>query len=200
MENKKMRNAANVLETLCRVGGKICLAVGIVCAVFAVLVPIFGEKIFAAGELTLDLDFVKFHLAEEMQVITPYVQLYAVVALVSAGIGCGVMSYALKVAQRILLPMKEGRPFEESVADNLKKLAIVTIGGGVFTGVLGIVNRVFLSKAYDLQNLLAAPQVEKIEYMFDMDLSFVYIGCVLLFLSYIFRYGQQLQQQSDETL
>ena len=36
--------------------------------------------------------------------------------------------------------------------------------------------------------------------VFQVDLTFVVYWAVLLLLSYIFRYGEQLQQLSDETL
>lgn len=200
MENKKMCRVAGNLDTLCRVGGGLFMAAAVACAVFAALVLIAGEKVFAAGTLTLDLDFVKFHLAEDFQAVTLYAKLYVMVALLVSGVLCGVVSYAAKVARRILAPMKEGRPFEGSVADNLKKLAFVVLGGGVLAGVMGIVERILLGRAFPLEEIFSASAVQRIEYIYDLDLNFVLVGCVLLFLSYIFRYGQQLQQQSDETL
>ena len=194
MENKKMCRVANTLDTLCRVGGVLFMAAAVVCAVFAVLVLIVGEKVIAAGSLTLNLDFVKLYLAETFAANKPYVMLYVMLGLLAAGVLCGVVSYAAKVARCILQPMKEGRPFEASVADNLKKLAIVVLLGGALSGVMGIVERMFLSRAFPLEQVVTEAVVQRIEYIYNLDLNFVLIGCVLLFLSYIFRYGQQLQQ------
>jgi len=36
--------------------------------------------------------------------------------------------------------------------------------------------------------------------MFKIDLSFLIYWAILMLLSYVFRYGEQLQQLSDETL
>ena len=36
--------------------------------------------------------------------------------------------------------------------------------------------------------------------MFSVDLTFLVYWAILLLLSYVFRYGEELQQLSDETL
>ena len=55
-------------------------------------------------------------------------------------------------------------------------------------------------KAYDLHLLLLSEKISHVEFMFVFDLSFLVVYGVLLLLSYIFRYGEELQQLSDETL
>ena len=48
--------------------------------------------------------------------------------------------------------------------------------------------------------LFASAAVSKTEFVFTMNFGFVLIACIIFFLSYIFSYGQALQQESDETL
>ena len=63
-----------------------------VCLAFAVLVLIFGEKIFDVASLTLDLDFVKLHLNDQYKVATEGMKLYTSVGLVSAAVSFGIIS------------------------------------------------------------------------------------------------------------
>ena len=58
----------------------------------------------------------------------------------------------------------------------------------------------FELKAYDLSFLAAAPIVEKVQYNYTVDLWFVWAALLVFFLSYVFRCGERLQQESDETL
>ena len=55
-------------------------------------------------------------------------------------------------------------------------------------------------KAYDMERLLNSDAAERFSYNYSPDISFVVIAALLLFLSVIFRYGEGLQKESDETL
>lgn len=200
MNNTKLTRTAGTLDRITGAAAGILRAAGIVCAVFAVLVPVFGSRIFAAGSLTLDLDFVRLHLAERYQSITPAVKLYAMVNLITAGTLCFTAAFALSVLRKILAPMKEARPFEAGVPENLKKIAWIVLFGGAAAEIFGIIGRVLLVSAYPIGEILASDAITGMEYSFSMDLSFVLVAGVFFFLSYIFRYGQDLQQESDETL
>ena len=53
---------------------------------------------------------------------------------------------------------------------------------------------------YDLPGLLVSEKITHVGGMFQVDLTFLIYWAILLLLSYVFRYGEQLQQLSDETL
>ena len=200
MENKKMMKTAGTFETIFKVVRGITMACGFVCLAMAVLVLIFGEKMFVPGSLTLDLDFVKLHLAEEFQGITGAIKLYAVVSLLWAGVLLFVTAYTCGLYRGILALVKEGRPFEKGVVTNLRKVAWAILAGGAAATLLGLVGHVILTRAYPMEQIFASEAVTKLEYVFTMDFSFVATACIVFLLSYIFSYGQALQRQSDETL
>ena len=62
MNNSKMTRVAKNLDIFANVGGKITFGAGIVCILVAFLTLIFGSKMFAAGAITLDLDFIKLKI------------------------------------------------------------------------------------------------------------------------------------------
>ena len=201
MENKKMKNLASTLDTIAKVGGEIFRAVGIVCAVMTVLVLIFGEKMIAdTGEASLDLGFVKLFLADSVVVNTGFMNAYVIVGLLTALMVCFAVFFALRILHSVLEPMKDGRPFEAEVPQGLRKLAWVTLACGVFTEVMHVVEGVILSHAYELDTILSSDAVAKIELNYTLDFGFAFIFAIIMFLSYVFEYGQKLQKESDETL
>ena len=102
--------------------------------------------------------------------------------------------------RQILAPMKTGEPFHAGVSANLKTLAIYTCIIGVVMNVQDILSNALTIIAYDLANVLVNDQNTHITITSNFDLSFLLVAGILLLLSYVFRYGEQLQQLSDETL
>ncbi|MBQ9148788.1 MAG: DUF2975 domain-containing protein [Oscillospiraceae bacterium] len=200
MAHNKMMSTAKKLDTFTRIVGEVFRAFSIVCAVFVVLVLIVGSDMFVPGTLSLDLDFIKIHLAEDYQTISNMMKIYTIVSLVSVGVLCLMVHRISTLVRQILAPMKDGRPFENHIPANLKKIAWLVLIGGAIAEVLGIVARILITHAYPMGQIFSSPAVAKLEYVYNMDFTFVLIAGILLFLSYIFSYGQALQQEADETL
>jgi hypothetical protein len=114
--------------------------------------------------------------------------------LVLAGI------YAAKIVRRILKPMVEGKPFAQSVSKDLRKLAIVSLIAGGFCEISLTVVTAICNNYYDLSQLFNSEMVANVTSEYRIDLWFVVIFCILQLTSYVFRYGEELQQLSDETL
>ena len=102
--------------------------------------------------------------------------------------------------REILAPMKEGAPFHTGVSGNLKTLAIHTCIIGVAANVSDILSNTLTVLAYDLANVVINDQITHIAVTNIFDFSFLLVAGILLLLSYVFRYGEELQQLSDETL
>lgn len=200
MNNSKMTRVAKNLDIFANVGGKITFCAGIVCILVAFLTLIFGGRMFADGAITLDLDFIKFHLSDNAYVNAQFVKLYVIAATLGGGIICFLVYYVSKVLRKILAPMKNGRPFESGISENLKKVGWGVLIGGFLSELVGVVARMLLIKSYSIDTLFASAAIAKTEFVFTMNFDFVLIACVVFFLSYIFTYGQTLQQESDETL
>jgi len=107
------------------------------------------------------------------------------------GVGC---------IREILRPMKEEKPFDSVVSTNLKKLAALSIHLGIFYNIIILSEQIIAVFVYDLPSLLLSEKIVHVGGMFQVDLTFLIYWAILLLLSYIFRYGEQLQQLSDETL
>ena len=102
--------------------------------------------------------------------------------------------------REILRPMTEEKPFDCVVSTNLKKLAKLSINLGILFNILKLSGQIMAIFVYDLPGLLISDKITHVGAMFSVDLTFLVYWAILLLLSYVFRYGQELQQLSDETL
>ncbi len=108
--------------------------------------------------------------------------------------------FIAKSIRAILAPMKNGEPFHNTVSVHLSKIARYVCSLGIGLNLLEIISNILLIKAYDLNLLLLGEKIPHVEFHFTFDLSFLVVSGILLLLSYVFRYGEELQQLSDETL
>ncbi len=200
MNNRKMINSAKNMDTLVKVMGRIFEVVCVVLMVFVVLVAIFGESMFAKGSVTLELDFVVLHLSEAYQQITKGMEWYAIVSLLATAGVCVAVSIVCRLLRRILAPMKDGRPFEPGVSGDLKKIGWVILAAGTAWQLAEWALNYLVIRSYPMEQIFSSNVITGIEYTFIFDLSYIVVACVVFLLSYIFAYGQVLQQESDETL
>ena len=193
---KKLSSAANVLYILARIAS-VCLVVAMSILVIA-SVLLLGFNNDSMIEFTgLDLGALTFELAEADIPMLKYVFLCEMLpALVLMGYGWLV----LRIILQILTPMKNGQPFDGSIADQMKKLCWLTVGGGVCSQLIGAASATLMYKAYDFSTLFLNDHIIGVKLNLEMDMGFVILALIWYMLSCIFRYGEELQKQSDETL
>ena len=102
--------------------------------------------------------------------------------------------------REILQPMTEEKPFASIVSTNLKRLARLSINLGILANIIILAEQIMTVFVFDLPALLISEKITHVGGMFHVDLSFLVYWAILMLLSYVFRYGEQLQQLDDETL
>jgi hypothetical protein len=194
MSTGKMVKTAKVIDKVLRILRGISLAGCIVCVVFMVLVPILRESFVMVGYI--NLGNISLAIADSSIINWDTLILSLELELVAGLIGCAFVWYALTLLLRVIAPMKEGRPFEAGISNQIRKLALITLVGGAITETVTVFASRTAMNAYDFAALLNS------EYSYNgtFDLSFLVGAVVLLLLSYVFRYGEELQRESDETL
>ena len=175
------------------------LIVGL-CVLAAAFLFDLPPHLVGTGYNHADLGFVTFTVAEnylpDHRIIWCEVAMEMILSLI-----CMVPAhFSVKAIRNILAPMKNGEPFHNTVSTNLKKLANYSCALGIGINLQKIISNILLVKAYDLHLLLLSEKISHVEFMFVFDFSFLVVYGILLLLSYIFHYGEQLQQLSDETL
>jgi len=199
---EKLKKMAKTLDTVVKIfmygnmiSGVLLIVMGIV-----ELGNISMNKSTLRESLVLSLGSVEIGLVSEYAPSVQYTNTRFFVGLV-CGIGiCGFLIYASKIFRKILAPMKDGLPFDESVSKNLKVLGILILVGGAIWSVVKVVIDATCYTAYHISELFRPERITDIELSVTLDTKFLIIAAMIFLMSYIFQYGAELQKLSDETL
>lgn len=184
-----------IMYTIAAVAAGVCLLLTAACFLFRL-----DPEMIGTGYNSLDLGFLELELA---QAFAP--DKHIVLAIAAAELAFTVPVALLGRAcmagvRRLLEPMKQGLPFHGTAASGLKRLALFSLIMGVLLNISGLVNHLLTNHFYNPAELFSSEKISAAILHFDLDFTFLVISGILLLLSYVFHYGQSLQQLSDETL
>lgn len=91
-------------------------------------------------------------------------------------------------------------PFDVRVSNHIKNLAKYILVGGIVFNILEVCRVLYFKQILNFDLLFNTKYVTQINFDIRLHLSFLVFAALIYLLSYIFRYGQELQQLSDETL
>ena len=157
-------------------------------------------EVIGVGYEKFDIGFLELTVAEAYAPDKWLVLLHAAVILLVSSRLCYDGRRGVGYIRQILQPMKEEKPFASTVSTNLKKLARLSINLGILGNIIILADQIISVFVYDLPALLVSEKITHVGGMFEVDLSFVVYWAILMLLSYVFSYGEQLQQLDDETL
>ncbi len=200
MDNEKMIKSANRVDAVAKVLAGICLGLGIACGVMGLLTAFLGEKMFGIADLSLRLSFLTLTLTENVACKPQMLRLFAVSGCLGAALMLVTCWYGLRTLRKILESMKLGRPFSDSTAGEVRKLGIFTLAFGGLGSLVKSVQTGLVAQVCPLDSLFNPEAVAGFETNVQFSLDFLWIAGLIFLLSYIFRYGSQLQRESDETL
>lgn len=200
MKHEKLMKTARILDKIAKIAAGFMSAFVIVLIVFAVLVLIFGDRMFVPDTLSLELGHVQLYMTDAFPGDMTAIKVYAIIGLTAGSVLCAFVRLILAKVRSILAPMKEGRPFEANIPEDLRRIAWLSLASGLLVQLVSVAERICFAKAFPLEQIVSPEAVSRIEYFNVIDLNFVWVFFIILFLSYIFRYGQMLQQEADETL
>ena len=195
----KLRKTATALDRMFRALFWVDVTMAIVCAVALAAAMAMGSDsgIYRAFINRVDIGNVRVSPLPEYcpQTVLPVAIRLAIV--IAAGVSFG---WGITIFRGILKPMTEGNPFEGGVASRLKKLALLTLVAGAVLSVMQAVCAAVDFGAFRVAELFNMQKLSEVVVMNRIDATFIIVSLVLFLLSFIFRYGETLQQLSDETL
>lgn len=199
MENSKMMKTAAVIDRILKILKGAAAVCSVICLVFAVLTLFLGEKIVARANL-VSLGPLRLTLRDGSLLLNESaLKIGLTISLVFAATSLAICIYGIKLIRKVLEPMKEGRPFDKGISETIKKLAWVALIGGAIIQICESITKIAEIKAYDFAAFFSGT-VTGLSFNGMIDCGFIVTACVLFLLSYVFRYGEELQQESDETL
>ena len=92
------------------------------------------------------------------------------------------------------------KPFDISIANSLAKLSKYILVEGLLINLIIIFRFIILTKPYNYNLLFNENYVSDIQFKNQFSLTFLLDAALVYLLSYVFRYGKELQDLSDETL
>ena len=108
--------------------------------------------------------------------------------------------YEIKVLKEIFAPMANGQFFNGTVSKSIRKMAWIVLAYGIVGFAEEIVMNILIYKTLDIPSLFSPEKVSVCSLSIDYDGGFSIVFVLLLLLSHVFRYGEELQKLSDETL
>lgn len=114
-----------------------------------------------------------------------------------------VIIWGIRIVRSILKPMISASPFIGSVSVDLKRLGWLTLFGGAAVTVCNVIRDMLFYNLFfcdDVISSILKDTVTGVSIMQTYDVTFIIITVILFLASYAFQYGEELQQQADETL
>ena len=202
---EKMQITAKKLDTFFRIL-QICISIALIASVVGL--GIIGSyflfdlspEMIGTGYGSVEIGFLELEIAESV-VLSHDVIILGAAAELALGFLCMLTGRScVKCVRNILAPMADGSPFRGVVSETLSKLARLSCALGIKMNLMELIGEILTTQAYDLTGLLLSENIVHVTMNYTFDLGFLVVAAAFLLLSFVFHYGEELQQLSDETL
>ena len=195
---RKLDTFFRVINTLLTIAAVACMA-GLCIIEMGRLFRLAPEKI-GKGYEKIDIGAIELTLTEDNAPDISAVMTQTSAELVMGIICLYIGKRCVKCVREILRPMAQGAPFHSAASANLRKLAMLSAIMGIAINCISLTSQYMAVHSFSLETLLLSEKISHVTISYSVDPGFLVITAVLLLLSYVFSYGEKLQQLSDETL
>ena len=187
---EKIKKIAGFLETFAKVGLRIFLVCAVIILVAAVVLAFLGDAVYEEATVSVGIGAFSFTIAEGFLPEPSAVRARLVAGLIFASVCLAFVAYALDVVRKILTPMKEGRPFDNDVAVNIRKLSWTYLIGAVLYSVGMLALQVVVFQCYDLQSLFMSEKIIGVDIDYDLNIAtHIAVFGTLQLMSYVFHHS-----------
>lgn len=188
---------------------KICFILKVVrwvCLIFVVL--LIGLSLFYAFNKdvynmlfgSIRIDYLQLIFNDDLALHKDKMSIWLPLIFLITAIFVFIISKAVQTIESICTITMDHTPFDVSVSNHLKNLAKYILAGGIVFNILEVCRVMQFKQTINFNLLFNTKYVTQINFDIRLHLSFLIFAALIYLLSYIFRYGQELQQLSDETL
>lgn len=135
-------------------------------------------------------------MAEKMYPAVMSVKLFMIIEVI-------VVFISIVILCNILRCVTEARPFDGTVSRNLGKMGKIILAVGLLSPVAEFCTEKIIWNVYKPLLSSIVPQMDGFNIFasgVNVNFIIIFFGATMLLLGYIFRYGEELQKLSDETL
>lgn len=169
---------------------------------FVVLWILFAldETILLSGNLSFSLSWLSLHFDSSLFPNLITMKIFLILTLVMLYIDVLIFIQLIKIIRNILNVMIEETVFKIEMANQLMNLCQLSFFYGVFENISSFIIYRFYIDHTNLITLLESGNISNASASFVFDINFIIISGIIYLLAYVFKYGAELQQLSDETL
>lgn len=201
---EKLMKTSKTVDTILNLSYRLLIVVGaivFVCVGVCLAVEAIGVDGWTITEVaSISIGNMELEFQEAVQADSTFIIAELMIAMVTVVIAVTVTCYMIRILRKVLAPMIEGTPFCGTVSGHMKKLGLVVMIGGIIMDVTAAVVSNIALAMYDLTQFFLPDVISHITVQNDINLEHVLVGVLVIMLSHVFRYGEELQQQADETL
>lgn len=177
-----------------------------VCLIFVVL--LIGLSLFYAFNKdvynmlfgSIRIDYLQLIFNDDLALHKDKMSIWLPLIFLITAIFVFIISKAVQTIESICTITMDHTPFDVSVSNHLKNLAKYILAGGIVFNILEVCRVMQFKQTINFNLLFNTRYVTQINFDIRLHLSFLIFAALIYLLSYIFKYGQELQQLSDETL
>ena len=206
MEMEKLKKTAVVIDTILKVVFIIVIVGMVLLLVADIAMLAIGPMNLENGELSYRIggangvSFIIADIGDNIDVtgFNGY-QLVKGVLMASAGgiVGMAVVLVGIKMLREILAPMKVGGPFVEGISLKMRNFGIFVLIAGIVGNIIEFAMSMIVQEIFN--SAVTQEIITREVSYYGLDGSCIVFALFIFLLSYIFKYGEELQKQSDET-
>lgn len=177
-----------------------------VCLIFVVLLIglslfyAFNKDVYNTLFGSIRIDYLQLIFNDDLALHKDKMSIWLPLIFLITAIFVFIISKAVQTIESICTITMDHTPFDVRVANHIKKLAKYILAGGIVFNILEVCRVMQFKQTINFNLLFNTKYVTQINFDIRLHLSFLIFAALIYLLSYIFRYGQELQQLSDETL
>ena len=149
----------------------------------------------------IDTGNVKWHFLREQDMETTYFIKGIVLAFFAAVLKLVESVFLVYILGKLLKPMTKGQPYDGTVSKSLRTFGIGYILIGIAENVISYLQASRASGTLsEIRRIFLPVTVTETTIQYSINLGFLFLGVMIFIFSFVFRYGEELQVQVDETL
>lgn len=189
---KKMCSVLKVVRQVCLISFALIIGLSLFYA--------FNKDVYNTLFGSIRIDYLQLTFNDDSALSKDKMSIWLPLIFLITAIFIFIIYKSIQTIESICTITMDHTPFDVSVANHIKKLAKYILAGGIVFNILEVCRVLYFKQILNFDLLFNTKYVTQINFDIRLHLSFLVFAALIYLLSYIFRYGQELQQLSDETL
>ena len=197
--NDKSKDLLKKMCFILKIVRWVCL-ISVVLLIGLSLFYAFNKDVYNTLFGSIRIDFLQLMFKDDAALYKDNMSMWLPILFLLIAILVFIIYKSVQAIESICTITMDHTPFDVRVANHIKNLAKYILAGGIVFNILEVCRVMQFKQTINFNLLFNTKYVTQINFDIRLHLSFLIFAALIYLLSYIFRYGQELQQLSDETL